>query len=539
MDLTKLLDQIPGRNHVNGIFTFEQDRVVRRTHADFYADVKVAAANLRKWGVKPTMRVGIRAPNCYAWMVYDLALIEVRAVCVAFTEDFANTRPEVLTRKYDLSLLLLGGDDRGRYPDAGSSVAYLTGENTEVQAVARESGGSDAEFAHPWLIFSSGSSGGLKALALNREGVEDWVDSFAERAEPRAGDRILLFLPMSNFQQRPMCYAALWYGIDLILVSPVRVFAAMKQLRPTILIAPPTLYEMFESRFSSLPEKKRWLALKLGWLVGIVPSQMVRQWMARLIFRQAYDTLGGHMRIMVTGMAPIKRSTLELFALMQLPLFETYGLVECGSITLNAPGACRVGSVGRPLRGVELSLEDDGEIVVHRHNAVATTYFECAPGENEKTFLGDNRVATGDIGRFDEDGYLYLIGRKKEIIITPGGEKVHPEVVEGQISSSPDVARAVVFAPEGENALTAVILLNKPGDNEAEGRVRDFVDGWNEQGPLIEIGNLVFTDTVFSRENGFLRPNLKLDRRRIQEHFERQTVPAGLSANRPGGNDER
>jgi len=89
------------------------------------------------------------------------------------------------------------------------------------------------------------------------------------------------------------------------------------------------------------------------------------------------------------------------------PAVETYGLVEFGSVSLNLPGANRIGSVGRLLPGVRLEFASDGEIIVHRKDTQARSYFECAPGESERTFIGDSSVATGDIGRMDQDGYLY------------------------------------------------------------------------------------------------------------------------------------
>jgi len=119
------------------------------------------------------------------------------------------------------------------------------------------------------------------------------------------------------------------------------------------------------------------------------------------------------MRFMVTGMAPTKRATLELFRMMQLPLFETYGITEFGGIALNVPGASKIGSVGRLLPGVRVEFAEDGEIIAMREHRIASTYFECAEGEVEQTFLSRDRLATGDVGRLDDEGYLYLDGSQK------------------------------------------------------------------------------------------------------------------------------
>jgi long-subunit acyl-CoA synthetase (AMP-forming) len=460
--------------------------------------------------------VGIRAPNSYHWMVWDLALIEHRAVSVAFTDDFADRTPRELCERYGLSLLLAGVRD----PSAGF-VAALDGDNTGVAplpAAATPAPAPDPEFDHPALIFSSGSAGGMKGLVLDRRGIEASIDAFAEALVPRADDQLLLFLPMSNFQQRLMYYAALWYGVGLLITEPPRLFHALKELAPTILIAPPTLYEAIETRVSNAPGWKRALAAAIAALAGILPGAAGRA-LARAAFKDVHAVFGPRMRFMVTGMAPIKYSVLRLFRRMQLPLFETYGLVECGSIALNVPGANRLGSVGRLLPGVRVELADDGEIIVEKDHMVSVRYFECADGEQERTYIGPARIATGDIGRLDGDGYLHLIGRKKEIIVTPGGEKVHPEAIEAELDACGDVGKAVVFGEDGSAVLSAVVLLKPPGDPAARRRIQAHVEAINQRRNSIPIGRIFFTDVAFTRDNGLLRPNLKLDRKNIVARF--------------------
>ena len=217
---------------------------------------------------------------------------------------------------------------------------------------------------------------------------------------------------------------------------------------------------------------------------------------------------------------------------MQLPLFETYGMTEFGGIALNVPGAARMGSVGRLLPGVRVELAADGEVIAVREHRIASTYFECAEGEAEQTFIGPDRVATGDVGRFDEDGYLYLIGRKKEMIITAGGTKIHPEIPESAIDACPEVARSVVFADADSPALVAVVLPRNPNDASAKMRIQKFVDEISEQKPAMAVSKVIFSEHAFSRENGFLRPNLKLDRKKIAQHFLNGNGAGGTSATR-------
>lgn len=518
MDLRNLSQRIADHKEVNAVWTFEGGEAVRRTFDVVCRDVERARERLNRCGVEPGMRVGIRSQNCYDWLIYDLALIDLRAVCVAFTNDFAQFTAQELCEKYALALLLLDPKDNGKATDL-DPVLYFGNDNAEVRARSEAPKTSDPEFDRPGLIFSSGSEGGLKGLILDRRGIEACIDAFTDAVRPLRDDRLLIFLPISNFQQRLMYYAAFWRGFDVVVIEPVYLFRAFQELVPTLLIAPPAFYETFESRFYNLPETKRRIVQMIGATISVIPFPALRRRVAQLIFRDAYQMLGGKMRFMVTGMAPIKRSTLDFFSMMQMPLFETYGLIESGTVSLNLPGARRIRSVGRPLPGVRVELTPENEIVVYRDHPISVGYFECSEGEDKRTFIGGGAIATGDVGRIDADGFLYLVGRKKEIIVTGGGEKIHPEVIEARINACPEVERAVVFSRENLPTLAVVVLPKRIDDPKSHARIQRFVDDINRAWRNVNIAKVIFTDHPFSRENGFLRPNLKLDRKRIGQHF--------------------
>jgi long-subunit acyl-CoA synthetase (AMP-forming) len=145
-------------------------------------------------------------------------------------------------------------------------------------------------------------------------------------------------------------------------------------------------------------------------------------------------------------------------------------------------------------------------------------YFQCADGENENTFRDVNSVVTGDIGRFDSDGYLYLLGRKKELIVTPGGYKIHPEVLEGELNACEDVVQSVIFQKPGMSHLTCVVVQGQDRSENAARRIRKHVEAVTV-GKKVRIGEVAFAEEPFSRENGLLRPNLKLNRKGIAAKY--------------------
>lgn len=520
MDLTGIVGKLDGHKS-QGVLYFEKGRLVRRDFPAVRKDVEAAVKRLEGYGVTAGMRVGIRATNCYPWIVYDLALIELRAQSVAFTEDFFPTPADELAEKYKLGLILSYSKDKPALESKRGIVALIDQDGPAgVKADTSAPLEDDPEFECPSLIFSSGTSGRIKGLRVSRKGAESTINAFTSRIAPRPDDCLLMFLPISNYQQRMMCYAAMWFGFDLILTDPQRLFRALKELKPTLFVAPPLLYETIEGKLHGLPKWKKMAADYGGRLIEKIPSPELRKLAAQKLYKDIYEAIGGRMRFMLTGMAPIKRSTLQLFSRMQLPLFETYGLTECGPVALNVPGQNRPGSVGKPVEPGSVEIAEDGEIIVKKKYPQSIGYFDVPPEDQVATFLDDGRVATGDVGRFDQDGYLYLVGRKKEIIITPGGVKVHPEVLEGDIDASPDVAKSVVFGGVGLQTLVAVISVRGELGAEVKDRVERHVDTVNAKHPAaIRVGKVVFTDTQFTRENGLLRPNLKLDRKRIQDYF--------------------
>jgi long-chain acyl-CoA synthetase len=278
-------------------------------------------------------------------------------------------------------------------------------------------------------------------------------------------------------------------------------------------------FQMIYTRFANFSNSKKALWTILGTLIALIPVAPLRRSLATSLFSEFYQQFGGKMRVLITGMAPIKRDVAKFFAKMQLPLCETYGLMETGSLTFRPADSKKYGSVGKLLRGVRLEFGGDGEIIVQRENSLTKRYFQSAEGENERTFLGQNRIATGDIGTLDKDGHLYLKGRKKELIVTAGGYKIHPEIVEGELAGCADIAQAAVFLKQGAATLACVVALNRPESEEARARIWDFVRNMKTT-KASQIGEIIFADAPFSAENGLLRPNLKLDRRRIAARYD-------------------
>ncbi len=532
MNFADILDRLSTFPQYTITFYDETGAVVHKNYHTVRADALRAASLLQQWGVEPGMRVGILAANSYEWVVYDLAMMRLECTSVAFPDEFGTKTSDELIEKYELGLLLLSLRDHWPATTHGQWTAYIDDENpadTRVRTRSDVTAGSEPVFS---LTFSSGTAGRIKCLVTNQRGAEETIANFYRLFDFRSDDSFLVFLPLSSFQQRLMVYAGFYYGFNLLLVNPAQVLKAFKELKPTLCLAPPLLYESIHTQFKnavrSLGLAPRIMLRSLSVLGNAMPLRSFGQSLLRICYGKIYTSLGGRIRIMWTGMAPIKRSTLDFFATLRLPLYEAYGLTECGAITTNTPRDNRLGSVGRPVVEGSVFLALDGEVMVRQDHLQTTGYLDCDEGEQARTYVGPNVIATGDIGRFDEDGYLYLVGRKKELIITEQGYKVHPEGIESLIDRCPEVERSVVFG-NGLPYLVALISVRESIRDNGKAQIKKHIDEINAGlTPAGRVAKFFITTEQFTRDNGFLTRNLKLDRRAIFSHFETHLVDERL-----------
>jgi len=235
-------------------------------------------------------------------------------------------------------------------------------------------------------------------------------------------------------------------------------------------------------------------------------------------------------------MAPIRPGALRFFASAGLTLHEAYGLNECGPVACNTARACRPGSVGRPITAGSGVLAEDCEILVRQPHPVACGYEECEPGEEEQIYRPDGLLATGDLGFFDADGYLYLRGRKKEVIVTREGFKISPEVLEKKINAHPAVLQSAVFGQQLA-ALAAVVVVEaeSPGVSSAiEAHIARINEG---EAACFAIQNVHLTTAKFALDNGQLTRNLKLHRTAIFAAYQPWLEHGSSPASRPNARE--
>jgi long-chain acyl-CoA synthetase len=246
----------------------------------------------------------------------------------------------------------------------------------------------------------------------------------------------------------------------------------------------------------------------------------------KLVYSKVKQRLGGRLRVGISGGAPLSKEILEFFHTLDILILEGYGLTECTTAaTVNRMNAFRFGTVGLPYDGVELKLADDGEVLI-RTETVFGGYYKDEQATRE--VLGDDGwLRSGDIGSIDEDGFLSITDRKKDILVTAGGKNVAPQNLENALKTSKYVSQALVVG-DRRPYVAALITLDETesgGAGDATKLIQSVVDGVNAKLSRFEqIKRFTILPRDFSAELGEVTPTLKLKRRVCEQHFADEIV---------------
>ncbi|WP_405846988.1 AMP-binding protein [Streptomyces sp. NBC_01518] len=455
------------------------------TYAELAEAARQRADLLREAGVRQGQTIGLRGPNGIDWVLWDLAALRAGAVVQAFPDEMRPSDTEEFLVRHGLALLIT--DE----PVAHAHRSVVTWDGTgDRSAIALDSPRTADPDLHS-LVYSSGTTGGLKGLKVSRRGTEYVIRRFLESFPVGADDRHLIFLPLANYQQRLSVYCCLWTGSDLVLAPYGRVFTVLREEQPTFLIAPPVFYETL----LHLHRKAQ------------TPVSLP-------------EFIGSRMKFMITGMAPIRAETVEAYRAADVALLEAYGMTESGMIAWNTPENHRAGSVGRLIDPDCVEFLPDGELLIRRAMPLSTGYFETPRAVEEETYRPDGAIATGDFGSLDPDGFLVLSGRKKDLITLGSGRKVHPVEVERLFARLPGVADIVVVPAPGANRLGALVTALEPGNRDTEDGIRKEIADLNTTVDSYQrIVSIVFTRTSVRTEASFMTANMKLSRKAATEHF--------------------
>jgi len=310
------------------------------------------------------------------------------------------------------------------------------------------------------IIYTSGTTGVPKGVILTHGNFVSNVKTSAAILEFSDRDTVLSFLPLSHVLERMVTFAYVYKGCTIGYAESVETVAAnLLEVRPHIMVGVPRVFEKIYSKVmdnvltsSGLKRKIFFWAVKVGKAYGTRKLAMrriggflkfKRNLAHKLVYSKIVEKTGGRIRFFVSGGAPLSKDIADFFYAMGLVILEGYGLTETSPvIAVNLLENPRFGTVGKPIPGVEVKIARDGEILTRGPHVMKGYYKKEA--ETRETFEGD-WLKTGDIGRFDEDGFLMITDRKKDLIVTAGGKNVAPQPIENILKTNPYIENAVVI----------------------------------------------------------------------------------------------
>jgi long-chain acyl-CoA synthetase len=401
-------------------------------------------------------------------------------------------------------------------------------------------------------IYTSGTTGPPKGCLLSHANYRAITDSVVEDSVLEGGDSSYLFLPLAHAFAILIQFASFELGVTLAYWSrdPKMIIADIAQVSPTYFPSVPRMFEKIYTLATANVEDKEGLrkAVEVGIKVRTMQDagEPVQEELQKAfdaaeeqLFKNVRGLFGQRIRECVTGAAPIAPEILEFFYACGVPVMEGYGMTETStSATVNRPhaGGFRFGSVGKAQPGVEVKIADDGEVLIKGAN-IFKGYYKNPEATDQA--LEDGWLHTGDLGRLDEDGFLYITGRKKDIIITAGGKNITPANLENGLKQNRWISQAVVIGdrrpylvalitldPEEAPALAEQLGLDSAElpamaqDERVRAEVQKAIDGVNSHvGPVEQIKRFEILDHDLSQETGELTPTLKVKRNVVHEKF--------------------
>ncbi len=430
--------------------------------------------------------------------------------------------------------------------EAGTALAEETGEDLFRERALQARPDDVAT-----VLYTSGTTGTPKGVMLTHGNVGSNVLACSAVLGVTSADLAASFLPLSHILQRMVDY--LFFHVGCTIAYPRSILTVvddMQVIHPTIAVSVPRLYEKIYNGVMEAHGLKRRI---IDWAVGVAdraadlrlagkrPSGLLGLQYAladRIVFRKVRDAVGGRMRYFVSGGAPLAPALNRFFYSIGLTILEGYGLTETSPVTnVNTEEHFRIGTVGKAVPGTEIAIAEDGEVLV-RGPQVMKGYYN-RPRETAEVIDADGWFHTGDVGELDDDGFLRITDRKKDLIVTAGGKNVAPQPIENRLKTIPLIEQAVLIGDRRK----FVSLLVVPAFGQLEAWAREQGLRWGDRSDLLKLPEVVkhveeaieaelsglasferpkkiaLLEDEFSIQNGSLTPTLKVKRRVIQDRF--------------------
>jgi long-chain acyl-CoA synthetase len=485
------------------VFRFKQDKQwLGITGQELFERVRKVAMGLYDAGIRKWDRVAVLAESGPMWSITDYAILSTGAINVPIYPTQPVDQVEYILRESQPKLLFVSNAKQmkrvsealKKFPDLriipfqavsnGENVtSYESLEERGAQLLKDKPGLFDAistdvkpsDLAS--VIYTSGTTGEPKGALLTHANIISNALAAGEVFALEPGNLMLSFLPLSHIFERMVLYLCLYFGVQINYAGGIETVANdLKEVRPTLMTTVPRLLEKVFARMQKTASDKGGLSKKMfDWSLDIARQSsdylaenkslpltlnVKRKIADKLVFGKLREALGGRMMRLVSGGAALPVDIARVFIGAGVPVMQGYGLTETSPvIAVNSIKQNRIGAVGHPLPGVEVKLAEDGEILA-RGPLIFQGYFNKVEETNSVFTEGtesERWFKTGDIGRIDNDGFLFITDRKKDLIKTSAGKYVAPQMIEGMIAQSQFVEQAIIIGDKRKYVAALIV----------------------------------------------------------------------------------
>jgi len=384
------------------------------------------------------------------------------------------------------------------------------------------------------IIYTSGTGGNPKGVILSHGGILNNLVGACEIMKPLIDSRpvFLTWLPLSHSYEHCVQFAQIAVGAKVFYAEKIeKLLENISEAKPTIMTAVPRFYQNLYNKINLNMKKQTGLKAKLiNLTIRLGKKKLLNEKMTivekflnsltnLLVRKKVQKQFGGNLRAFISGGGALDKEIGEFLNSIGLPTLQGYGLTETSPVvSCNPIHKIKVETVGPPFKGNKVKIAEDGEILVKGEN-VMLGYWNKK--EETAKVIKDGWLHTGDIGKIDpEDGYLKITDRKKDIIVSAGGDNISPAKVENMVTNSIEIDQCMVYGDK-RNYLVALIVPSKEFLNEKE-KINKVIENINKKLTLVEkIKKIQLIDENFSIENGLLTPTMKVKRKKVTEKYKK------------------
>ncbi len=540
----------------------------------FLDEVMLVSRGLIALNVQKGDRVSVSANNRVEWNVFDIAVQQIGAILVPLYPTSSESDYSFIINNASVKLIVVSNKElfdkvekiRSNTPSLSSVFTFDQVEGaTNWKAIHEEAAKVDEDEVIKrmadvtpeemvTIIYTSGTTGNPKGVMLSHTNLLSNVEACIAPIPASQGSKVLSFLPVCHVYERMLHYLYMYLGCSVYFAESMETIGEnIREVKPEVFSAVPRLIEKVFDKIMAKGEDLSGIKRKLFfWSVSLAEEydfmgksswyQFKLGIARKLIFKKWQEALGGNVRAIASGSAALQPRLARIFFAAGIPILEGYGLSETSpvvSVNCFVKGV-RIGCVGQLIEKVEVKIAEDGEILVKGPN-VMMGYFENEEATNE-VFDADGWFHTGDIGTFQEDKFLKITDRKKEIFKTSGGKYIVPQAMENKFKESRFIEQIMVVG-EGEKFPSAFIVPNfafirewgEDNDQDLSGlsnadiaksklvtdRIEEEINRYNKDyGNWEQIKKFALLEKEFSIAANELTPTLKLKRKKIMENYQ-------------------